>query len=258
MPQSRGMVKIVPKDNSGNDLSIEDAIGGAVDWVVDYIPFFVDFYNTVTGSTNEYTDRQIIDTYQNFWTYVFNSGYMFYVEDFQLTYHGKDTETFQTGTGTQQGVQTNEESYREFAFKTTISERDYDIVSGMWTKTAQNIHNFSGANSLDVSLADWISGAAQDIWNSATGYSIAWTYLDKRQQFLTDLDGKDLRISSSMFKAADVKMTKYSYLVPSGQQETIYNLEFKEVVGLEDIISTDSLGNSTAASTTVNAIEPGA
>lgn len=228
MPQSRGMVKIVPR-GSGNDLTIADAIGSAVDWAVDFLPYFLDFYNSMSGSTNEYTTRQITDTYQNFWTYLIQQGYMFYVEDLQVTFHGKNTETYRTGTGTSTGVQTNSEGYREFTFKTTISERDYDVVSGMWGKTAQNVHN------RNTNLFDLVSGAAQDWWNSKTGYNIALQYLEKRQKFLRELEDVDIRISSSMFEGADVKMIDYSYTVPVGQQETIYNLKFKETKELTDV-----------------------
>ena len=224
MPQSRGMIKIVPK--SDDDLTILDAIENAIDWAVDYLPYFIDFYNTVSDSTNEYTDREIIDTYQSFWYDVWEAGYMFYVEDFQLTFHGKNTETYRTGNGTSSGIQTNKESYREFAFKTTISERDWDVVKGYWSNTMQAVRKKDFLGLPSAEFKDW--------GDSVIGYNIIWQYLKKRQAFLRDLENVDITISSSMFESADVKMTEYSYVVPVGQQETIYSLKFKEVVDLED------------------------
>ena len=243
MPQSRGMVKITPVGKEG---SILDPLKDAGDWIVDFVPFVMDFYNNMMDSTNEFDSRQAVDKVQSFWEYVVKGGYIFYADDLQVIYHGKDTETFRTGTGTQTGVQTNKDVYREFKVKTTISERDYDIISGEWSKTNQNWH--STANGMtDVGIGDFLSGAVQDWWNATTGYSIAFQYLDKRQKFLRDLDGVDLTISSSMFKTANVKMTEYTYQVAAGQQETTYTLTFKEVTGEEDV----------QANTGQDAIEPG-
>jgi hypothetical protein len=240
MPQSRGMVKIAPRGES--TIGILDAIGNAADWIVDFVPYFIDFYNTMQGSTNEFTSRQIADEVQGFWAYIWNRGYTFYADDIQVIYHGKDTETFRTGTGTETGVQTNAEVFREYKIKTTISERDWDVVNGMWTKTGQNVHN------RNTNIGDLIVGAVQDWWDAQTGYNIAKQYLEKRMEYLRDLDGVDLTISSSMFKPADVKMTEYTYQVTAGQQETTYSLAFKEVSGLKDV----------PYDTGQDAVEPGA
>jgi hypothetical protein len=240
MPQSRGMVKIAPA-GSGT-IGILDALGAVSDWIVDFVPYFIDFYNTMQDSTNEFDSRQLTDSVQGFWSYIMDMGYTFYVDDLQVIYHGKDTETFRTGTGTSTGVQTNKDVYREYKMKTTISERDWDVVNRMWSKNAQNLHN------RDMNPLDYISGAFQDYWNASGGYNIALEYLEKRQKFLRDLDGVDLTISSSMFLPANVKMTEYTYQVTAGQQETTYTLSFKEVTSEEDV------QNNTGQ----DAIEPGA
>lgn len=247
MPQSRGMVKIMPRGKEGEWW---DPLKDAEDWIVDFIPYFVDFYNGMIDNTNEFDSRQATDVIQNFWNYVIRGGYLFYVDDIQVTYHGKDTETFRTGDGKSTGVQTNKEVYREYKFKTVISERDFDVVSGTWSKTTQNAHSTTNGMT-DVYAQDWVSGFIQDWWNASTGYNIAFQYLDKRKKFLRDLDGADLTISSSMFETADVKMTEYSYQVAAGQQETTYTLAFKEVSSLEDI------SGDTSANTGVDSIEPG-
>jgi len=240
MPQSRGMVKVAPRGTP--PLTIIDAIGNAVDWIVDFVPYFIDAYNTMSGTTNEFESRQLADKVQGFWSYIWSQAYIFYVEDLVVTYHGKDTETYRTGTGTQTGVQTNAKIFREYKFKTTISERDWDVVSGMWSETAQNIA------SRNTSVINLIGGMVEDWWNRQTGYNIAKEYLKKRREFLRKLDGIDLSISSSMFEPADVKMTEYSYQVFPGQQETTYSLAFKEVAALEDV----------PYDTGMDAIEPGA
>lgn len=274
MPLSRGMVKVEVRGENNEDLTVESVFNSLGDWTMEYLPYVLDFSNWITGRVNNEYDRELVDKVQQWWNTVWNKNYMFYGEDVEVIYHGSDTETFETGTGTQTGVQTNQESYREFRMKTTISPRDYDVIDPIggnaWSKSS--VLQRSGE---DLGIFGFVFPFLQIsdffmnlIYNTTGGgntrnpeaRNVIENYLRKRQNFFIEIFNNNgtniapqpnpspavgnLRISSSLFKPADVKLTECTCQTPIGQQESIFTFHFVEVKQLEDI--NNQFANTTA------------
>jgi hypothetical protein len=248
MPQSRGLVKITVAPQG--DFDIMNILNTPIDWFSDSIPYFVGIVDWMLGTSNVASDQRIQNYLQQALTEVkWGGGYIFYAEDCQVVFHGKDSENFPVTNGGNTTVRTNSQKYREVKFKTTISPRntDNDLYGSSIT---QSIRNSGWANGFD-----FINEIMTDLTGARRKQIVH--YLNKRKNFLMDLDGKDVYITSELFPAIDgsqsirARINTFTMSTPSGQEETTYELNFTE------LIQNDTTTNVQDNENSVNSNEPG-
>lgn len=231
MAQTRGMIKITPGTSTSGEITIENAIQSTGDWLADQIPAVLNLFNWMTGSHNDAADQNLTNEIQELWNEIVDQGNMFYAEDFQYTYFGKNTQQFATSSGGTTAPQTNAQSYAQVQFKTTISQRDPDLAA----------------------YASVLQGGSilSDIFDTIAGTEVTTEYLTKRYKFIQHLDDyATLNISSTLFPPMQMQLTQLLYNVPSGQQETTFTITLTQVTDL----TTTSQNTGQA---TMDASEPG-
>ena len=267
MPQSRGLVKITLADPGGNMINdIQSLIYDAVSIYSDTLPFNTSFWNWIEGTSNIVGNQQYTNWLQSMLTEIGSGGYIFYAEDCQIVYHGKSSETFPVANGGNTTTETNSQSYREIKLKVFIGPRDVD-TNFYGSQTVQDVrYSFSGG------LSEFLQGGI-DLLGAAISQGVTAlegqraqniiNYLNKRANFLMDLDGKDIWITSTLFPAINgsqsvrARVNTLTMTTPSGQEETQYELDIIELVQQSSTNPTDNTNNVNSGEPGTAALPPG-
>lgn len=234
----RGLIKIEPVGGGG----LLYTMASINDFLAEYTPIADSFSNWLRNKQGDYGSQDQMRDNQQAAAYL-KGGYALYGEELEILFHKSQTdgyygiEDYGQNGGNQEVVHTNETSYREIKFKTTISIRDPDLPIGpvdaarrgdMWGILTQTITY--GIDSL-------------------LGVDELKAYFKKRANFLRDLDDVEVKVSSLMFNPLIGYITADRMTMQAGQTEAQYDVGVKEVV--KAIVSDPKV--STGAVT----IEPG-
>lgn len=232
----QGLIKI-ESTKSGRGVPLFDLIYGAQGLVAEYAPLAINISNDLTGQQRSASQDETLREMQEMATYM-NGGYILYADDLNLIFHNKQTDSY-NGVGGNTNVRTNLTPYRELKFKTTITERDSTLPTGM----TEAIRNRSW-NPLD-----YISQAFFGWLDSLSGTEQIKAYYKYRQGFLRDLDDVEIVCSSTMFaplKPAYITASQMN--MSSGSTDATFDINIKEV---------SQLGDSGDTTTNASAVEPG-